>query len=105
MKLNAITKPKKRMSAHQKEMAEARKRYEAELDKQRAEYEAKHGETYYYGSNKVVRLPTTKSVEENVMLDEMTVVPLNADLDTVASMLDAAKRGLGFSNKLSDPLS
>lgn len=104
MKLNSITKPKKRMSAHQKEMAASRKKYEEELDKQRAEYEKKHGETYHYGNTKVVRLPTSESVEENVMLDEMAVIPLDADLETVASMLDAAKRGLGFANKLSDPI-
>ena len=42
--------------------------------------------------------------DTNIMLDEMAVIPVDADLETVASMLDAAKRGLGFANKLSDPI-
>lgn len=41
--------------------------------------------------------------DTNIMLDEMAAIPVDADLETVASMLDAAKRGLGFANKLSDP--
>lgn len=42
--------------------------------------------------------------DTNIMLDEMVHIPVDADLETVASMLDAAKRGLGFANKLSDPI-
>lgn len=42
--------------------------------------------------------------DTNIMLDEMAYIPVDADLETVASMLDAAKRGLGFANKLSDPI-
>lgn len=42
-------------------------------------------------------------VDTNIMLDEMAVIPATADLETVAAMLDAAKRGLGFANKLTDP--
>lgn len=103
MKLSTIGNPKKRMSAHQKEMAASRAKYQEECDREREKYEKEHGETYHYGSTKVVRLPTSESVEENIMLDEMAVIPVDADLETVAAMLDAAKRGLGFANKLTDP--
>ena len=105
MKLKSIiSQPKKRMSAHQKEMAASRAEYQKELDRQREQYEREHGETYHYGNAKVTRLPKTESVEENIMLDEMAVIPVDADLETVAAMLDAAKRGLGFANKISDPI-
>lgn len=53
----------KRQSGHQKEVAAANKRYQEELDKQRAEYEAKHGETYHYGAAKVVKLPVKESAD------------------------------------------
>ena len=41
--------------------------------------------------------------EENVMLNEFSVIPGNASLEDVMAMLDAAKRGLGIANKLSNP--
>lgn len=41
--------------------------------------------------------------DQTLSLIEATVIPIDADLETVAAMLDAAKRGLGFANKLSDP--
>ena len=52
-----------------------------------------------------IKQPTQQLTEAdtNIMLNEMAVIPVDADLETVAAMLDAAKRGLGFANKLSDP--
>lgn len=53
----------------------------------------------------VKQIPVQLSeADTNIMLDEMAHIPVDADLETVASMLDAAKRGLGFANKLSDPI-
>ena len=60
--VHEAAKPK-RQSGHQKEVAAANKRYQKELDKQRAEYEAKHGETYHYGAAKVVKLPVKESTD------------------------------------------
>ena len=40
----------------------------------------------------------------NPMLNETTVIPENADLETIMRMLDAARRGLGLANRLSDRL-
>ena len=53
---------------------------------------------------KLTQLQLDEAISSNIMLDEMAVIPVNADLDTVASMLDAAKRGLGLANRLSDPI-
>lgn len=41
--------------------------------------------------------------EHNIMLNEMAVISTDATIDQVAAMLDAAKRGLGFANKLRNP--
>lgn len=41
--------------------------------------------------------------ESNIMLDEMAIISTDATIDQVAAMLDAAKRGLGFANKLRNP--
>lgn len=40
--------------------------------------------------------------DTNDMLNEAAVIPATASIETVMSMLDAAKRGLGFANKLSN---
>lgn len=51
---------------------------------------------------KLTQLQSTKT-NQPFALDEVVAIPVNADLETVAAMLDAAKRGLGFANQLSDP--
>ena len=53
-----------------------------------------------------IKQQVTQSTEAdtNIMLDEMSAIPVDADPKTVASMLDAANRGLGLANKLSDPV-
>lgn len=43
-----------------------------------------------------------KNIKANPMLNETTVIPETADLETIAGMLDAAKRGLGLANQLRD---
>jgi len=53
---------------------------------------------------KLTQLQLDEAISSNIMLNEMAVIPVDADLDTVASMLDAAKRGLGLANRLSDPI-
>ena len=53
---------------------------------------------------KLTQLQLDEAISSNIMLDEMAVIPVNADLDTVAMMLDAAKRGLGLANRLNDPI-
>lgn len=45
----------------------------------------------------------TSEADSNPMLNEATQIPVDANLDVIGSMLDAAKRGLGFANKLSNP--
>ena len=47
-------------------------------------------------------IPLTEDVH-NIMLDEMAMISPDASIDEVAAMLDAAKRGLGFANKLRNP--
>lgn len=53
---------------------------------------------------KLTQLQLDESICNNIMLDEMAVIPDTADLETVAAMLDAAKRGLGLANRISDPI-
>lgn len=53
----------KRMSAHQKEMAASRAKYQEECDRAREKHEKEHGETYHYGATKVVKLPVKESAD------------------------------------------
>ena len=47
---------------------------------------------------------TTKpEIETNKMLNEATVIPVDASIDQIAAMFDAARRGLGLVNKLKNP--
>lgn len=47
-------------------------------------------------------MPEQKA-DYNIMLDEMAIISADSTIDQVAAMLDAAKRGLGFANKLRNP--
>lgn len=40
--------------------------------------------------------------DTNAMLDEAVVIADDASLDVIVGMLDAARRGLGFANKLAN---
>jgi hypothetical protein len=42
-------------------------------------------------------------IETNKMLNESTVIPVDASIDQIAAMFDAARRGLGLVNKLKSP--
>jgi hypothetical protein len=43
-------------------------------------------------------------IETNKMLNEATVIPIDASLDQLMAMLDAARRGLGLINRLKNPI-
>jgi cytochrome c1 len=42
-------------------------------------------------------------IETNKMLNESTVIPIDASIDQIAAMFDAARRGLGLVNQLRNP--
>lgn len=49
-----------------------------------------------------MKIEDFKNIEANPMLQETTVIPETTDLETIAGMLDAARRGLGLANRLRD---